>query len=90
MSIGFRAVQWNRDKIVYDAILIVCVVVFIAAFVIIHNQWHPPKNVPDAIDAWIEALRAFDTFPTSEAADRLAFAHRRIASSIPTIELEKE
>jgi nitrite reductase/ring-hydroxylating ferredoxin subunit/DMSO/TMAO reductase YedYZ heme-binding membrane subunit len=55
MSVGLRAVQWNRDKIVYDAILIVCVVVFIAAFVIIHDQWHPPKNVPDAIDAWIRA-----------------------------------
>jgi nitrite reductase/ring-hydroxylating ferredoxin subunit/DMSO/TMAO reductase YedYZ heme-binding membrane subunit len=55
MSVGLRAVQWNRDKVVYDAILLACVVVFIAAFVTIHHQWHPPKNVPDEIDAWIRA-----------------------------------
>ena len=27
MSVGFRAVQWNRDKIRYDAILIAGVIV---------------------------------------------------------------
>ena len=25
MSVGYKAVQWNRQKIVYDAILIACV-----------------------------------------------------------------
>jgi nitrite reductase/ring-hydroxylating ferredoxin subunit/DMSO/TMAO reductase YedYZ heme-binding membrane subunit len=55
MSVGFRAVQWNRDKAIYDAILIVAVVVFIAAFVLIHQHLHPPKNEPDAVDIWIRA-----------------------------------
>jgi nitrite reductase/ring-hydroxylating ferredoxin subunit/DMSO/TMAO reductase YedYZ heme-binding membrane subunit len=53
MSAGFKAVQWNRDKIVYDVILTACVAAFIAGFAIIHWDWHPPKNFPDAIDIWI-------------------------------------
>jgi nitrite reductase/ring-hydroxylating ferredoxin subunit/DMSO/TMAO reductase YedYZ heme-binding membrane subunit len=55
MSVGFRAVQWNRDKLVYDAILLVAVVVFIAVFVVIHWRLHPPKDLPHAIDIWIRA-----------------------------------
>lgn len=55
MSVGFGAVQWNRDKLVYDGILIVAVALFIAGFVTIHGQLHPPKNLPDAIDQWIRA-----------------------------------
>ena len=55
MSVGLRAVQWNRDKLVYDAILLVCVVVFMAVFVNIHQRLHPPKNVLDEIDIWIRA-----------------------------------
>lgn len=55
MSVGFRAVQWNRDKIVYDAVLLLAVAIFIAGFVVIHRDWHPPKNLPDAIDIWIRA-----------------------------------
>lgn len=55
MSAGFGAVGWNRDKLVYDGILIVAVTLFIAGFVVIHGQLHPPKNLPDAIDHWIRA-----------------------------------
>jgi nitrite reductase/ring-hydroxylating ferredoxin subunit/DMSO/TMAO reductase YedYZ heme-binding membrane subunit len=55
MSVGLRAVQWNRDKIVYDAILIVAVAVFLAVFVALHKDWHPPKSLPDEIDIWIRA-----------------------------------
>ena len=44
MSVGFRAVQWNRDKLVYDGILIAAVALFIAGFAAIYWQLHPPKN----------------------------------------------
>ena len=34
MSAGFKAVQWNRRKLVYDAILLGCVVLFIGTFML--------------------------------------------------------
>ena len=55
MSAGFRAVQWNRDKLIYDGILIAAVALFVAGFVTIHARLHPPKDLPDAIDHWIRA-----------------------------------
>ncbi len=47
MSHGFRAVQWNRDKIVYDAILIACVALFIGAIVLTGAIFDPPKSASD-------------------------------------------
>ena len=58
MSVGFRAVQWNRDKLVYDGILLCAVALFIAVFVALHWQLHPPKDHLDAIDI---CIRAFGT-----------------------------
>ena len=55
MSVGFRAVQWNRDKLVYDGILLCAVALYIGIFVGIYWWLHPPKNRPDAIDIWIRA-----------------------------------
>jgi DMSO/TMAO reductase YedYZ heme-binding membrane subunit len=55
MSAGFRAVQWNRNKLIYDVILIVCVATYMASFVLIARHLHPPKNRPDEIDIWIRA-----------------------------------
>ena len=55
MSTGFRAVQWNRDKVVYDAILVTGVALFLGGFVIIARQLHPPNTAADAIDIWIRA-----------------------------------
>ena len=55
MSVGFGAVQWNRDKLVYDGILIAAVALFLAGFVTIHWQLHPPAKLPDALDIWIRA-----------------------------------
>jgi DMSO/TMAO reductase YedYZ heme-binding membrane subunit len=55
MSTGFRAVQWNRDKVIYDAILIVAVALFLTGFAVIARQLHPPKNLADTIDIWIRA-----------------------------------
>jgi nitrite reductase/ring-hydroxylating ferredoxin subunit/DMSO/TMAO reductase YedYZ heme-binding membrane subunit len=55
VSAGFRAVQWNRDKVIYDAILLAGVAIYIAGFAAITSRLHPPKNLPDAIDIWIRA-----------------------------------
>lgn len=79
MSIGFRAVQWNRDKFVYDAILIAALVIFLAGFVAIHRYLHPPKSVADAIDIWIRATgtAAFLMLTTILSIGPLARLNRR-------------
>jgi hypothetical protein len=56
MSLGFRAVQWNRKKLVYDGILLTFVALYIGGFARIYWWLHPPKNLPDAIDIWIRRL----------------------------------
>jgi nitrite reductase/ring-hydroxylating ferredoxin subunit/DMSO/TMAO reductase YedYZ heme-binding membrane subunit len=56
MSVGFRAVQWNRDKLIYDGVLVATVALFIAGFAAIHWRLHPPGSTPDAIDIWIRAF----------------------------------
>lgn len=53
MSVGFRAVQWNREKLVYDGILLAAVAIYSAIFAAITWRLFPPKNVPDAIDIGI-------------------------------------
>lgn len=56
MSVGFKAVQWNRDKVIYDAILLGSVAVFIGGFISIEALLHPPKES----GAWIDLrIRAF-------------------------------
>ena len=37
MGHAYRAVQWNRQKLVYDAILIACIVLYLAAFNYVTN-----------------------------------------------------
>ena len=32
MSVGFRAVQWNRAKLVYDAIVLVAIALYLGGF----------------------------------------------------------
>jgi DMSO/TMAO reductase YedYZ heme-binding membrane subunit/nitrite reductase/ring-hydroxylating ferredoxin subunit len=56
MSAGFQAVQWNRTKLVYDAIVLAGVVTFVATFLIIGTWLKPPKNAPEAIDLQIRAF----------------------------------
>jgi nitrite reductase/ring-hydroxylating ferredoxin subunit/DMSO/TMAO reductase YedYZ heme-binding membrane subunit len=56
MSVGFRAVQWNRAKLVYDGILICGVAAFIAGFMAIGAWLHPPKNFPEALGLGIDAF----------------------------------
>jgi DMSO/TMAO reductase YedYZ heme-binding membrane subunit len=56
MSLGFQAVQWNRAKYIYDAILIAAVLVYLGGFTWIMVTLHPPKTAPEAIDIRIRAL----------------------------------
>jgi DMSO/TMAO reductase YedYZ heme-binding membrane subunit/nitrite reductase/ring-hydroxylating ferredoxin subunit len=56
MSVGFQAVQWNRAKYIYDAILIVVILAYLGAFTWIVSTIHPPKTLPEAIDVRIRAL----------------------------------
>jgi DMSO/TMAO reductase YedYZ heme-binding membrane subunit len=58
MSVGFRAVQWNRTKLVYDGILLIGVWLFLAAFFTIGKWLNPPKDLPAEIDL---SIRAFGT-----------------------------
>jgi nitrite reductase/ring-hydroxylating ferredoxin subunit/DMSO/TMAO reductase YedYZ heme-binding membrane subunit len=56
MSAGFRAVQWNRAKLVYDVWLLAGVVVYIGIFLMLSQSLDPPKDLPAAID---QRIRAF-------------------------------
>jgi nitrite reductase/ring-hydroxylating ferredoxin subunit/DMSO/TMAO reductase YedYZ heme-binding membrane subunit len=58
MSAGFRAVQWNRAKLVYDAILVAGVVLYIGTYLVLAYWLDPPKDLPAAIDL---RIRAFGT-----------------------------
>src|SRR6516165_4580107 len=58
MSAGFRAVQWNRAKLVYDGILLASVALYISAYLILAYWLEPPKDLPAAIDL---RIRAFGT-----------------------------
>ena len=58
MSAGFKAVQWNRRKLIYDAILVAGVVLFIATFMTVGALRNPPADQP----AWINLrIKAFGT-----------------------------
>jgi nitrite reductase/ring-hydroxylating ferredoxin subunit/DMSO/TMAO reductase YedYZ heme-binding membrane subunit len=56
MSAGFRAVQWNRRKVVYDAILLAGVALYIAAFMGISAWRKPPADWPAWINLRIDAF----------------------------------
>jgi len=44
MSVGFRAVQWNRDKLVYDGLLLAAVALYIVGFVVVEARLEPPRT----------------------------------------------
>src|SRR6266487_1948025 len=56
MSSAFRAVQWNRTKLVYDGILLAGVALYIGAYMILVYWIDPPKDLPAAIDLRIRAF----------------------------------
>ena len=55
MSAGFRAVQWNRAKLVYDAILVAAVALYIGGFIAISAWIDEPDDLPGWIDLRIRA-----------------------------------
>src|ERR1043166_6354733 len=56
MSAGFKAVQWNRRKVVYDAVLIAGVVLFVGTFMTVGALRTPPADQPAWIGLRITAL----------------------------------
>ena len=56
MSAGFRAVQWNQPKLVYDSILLVSVALYISSYLTAVYWLDPPKDLPAAIDLRIRAF----------------------------------
>ncbi len=56
MSVGFRAVQWNRAKLVYDGILVAGVALYLGIFLILAWRIAPPKDLAAAIDLCIRAF----------------------------------
>ncbi len=55
MSGGYRAVQWNRKKLAYDAILIAVVVLYLAGYTAVSYAMGRPEDLPAAIDVRIRA-----------------------------------
>jgi hypothetical protein len=45
MSVGYRAVQWNRDKLVYDGLLLLALAVYVTAFLIVVPRLEPPPRM---------------------------------------------
>jgi len=58
MSGGYQAVMWNRDKYVYDGVLLAAVTLYIALFLVFGAWSAPPRNTPEWIDL---GIRAFGT-----------------------------
>jgi len=56
MSVGFKAVQWNRRKIIYDAILIAGVALFVGTFMTVGALRSPPSDNLAWINLRIQAL----------------------------------
>jgi nitrite reductase/ring-hydroxylating ferredoxin subunit/DMSO/TMAO reductase YedYZ heme-binding membrane subunit len=56
MSVGFRAVQWNRDKLVYDGVLIAAGALYIGTFLIVGARLDPPEDLPGEVDLRIRAF----------------------------------
>lgn len=58
MSTGFQAVQWSRAKLIYDAILLAGVTLYIVTFMTVSYRIEAPPDVLAAIDV---RIRAFGT-----------------------------
>lgn len=56
MSAGFIAVQWNRRKIVYDAIVLAGMALFIGSYLLIASTMHPPAGYLGWIDLRLKAF----------------------------------
>lgn len=56
MSTGFQAVQWNRQKVIYDAVLLGAVTSYIAIFAYVSFHLYPNQNYLAIIDTYIRAF----------------------------------
>jgi nitrite reductase/ring-hydroxylating ferredoxin subunit/DMSO/TMAO reductase YedYZ heme-binding membrane subunit len=56
MSAGFRAVQWNRDKLVYEGVLLAAVALYLFGFIAVDSWISPPKDDLARIDLYIRAF----------------------------------
>ena len=56
MSVGFQAVQWSWQKLVYDGILLAAVVLYISSFIAVSYWIETPVDLPAAIDVRIRAF----------------------------------
>jgi nitrite reductase/ring-hydroxylating ferredoxin subunit/DMSO/TMAO reductase YedYZ heme-binding membrane subunit len=56
MSVGFQAVQWNRTKLIYDAIVLACVVLYVGAYITVVSWSSPPKDPAGALSLRVDAF----------------------------------
>jgi nitrite reductase/ring-hydroxylating ferredoxin subunit/DMSO/TMAO reductase YedYZ heme-binding membrane subunit len=56
MSVGFRAIQWNRDKLVYDGLLLAALSLYVTVFLNVVPRFEPPKDALGEIDLRICAF----------------------------------
>ena len=56
MSLGFRAVQWNPAKVVYDAVLAGAVAAYLGGFIAFGLADKPPPTADEWTDLQLKAL----------------------------------
>ena len=56
MSIHYRAVEWNRVKIVYDGLIVLAVATYIAGYLILEAWLVPPQDRPAELELCVRAL----------------------------------
>jgi DMSO/TMAO reductase YedYZ heme-binding membrane subunit/nitrite reductase/ring-hydroxylating ferredoxin subunit len=56
MSVGFKAVQWNRAKILYDIVLLGAVIGYIAMFAYASFGQYPNQTYLETVDTYIRAF----------------------------------
>jgi DMSO/TMAO reductase YedYZ heme-binding membrane subunit/nitrite reductase/ring-hydroxylating ferredoxin subunit len=56
MSAGYVAVQWNRRKLVYDAIALAAIALYIGSFIAIRLAIDPPKDWAAVADLRLQAF----------------------------------
>ncbi len=49
MSLAYRAVSWNRQKRLYDIVLLTGVVLYLAVFLAVGLRWHPQATIETLI-----------------------------------------
>ncbi|MEM9013807.1 MAG: Rieske 2Fe-2S domain-containing protein [Pseudomonadota bacterium] len=56
MGHQYKAIQWNKNKIVYDLYVLIFIALFMAIFMIVGLQPHPSGNIADPVVLAIRAL----------------------------------